>query len=93
MKIDALHGNLLSGATLTRVSITDSAGHPFLKADSISLRYVLRSFVSQKLEFNDVVVYHPDVVVARLPDGPWNYRILWPATKPPATSRQRSSPN
>ena len=84
VKIDAVHGNLLSGATLTRFSIMDSAGRPFLKTDSISLRYVLRSFLASKLEFDDVVLYHPDVVVARLPNGPWNYRILWPATPPPA---------
>ncbi len=84
VKIDAVHGNLLSGATLTHFSITDSAGHPFLTTDSLSLRYVLRSFLGSKLEFDDVVLYHPDVVVARLPNGPWNYRILWPATPPPA---------
>lgn len=84
VKIEAVHGNLLSGATLTRFAITDSAGHPFLKTDSVSLRYVLRSFLASKLEFDDVVLYHPDVVVARLPNGPWNYRILWPATPPPA---------
>ena len=84
VKVGAMHGNLLGGATLVRVSITDSAGHPFLKADSISLTYVLRSFFSQRLEFDNVVVYHPDVVVARLPNKEWNYRILWPATPPRA---------
>nr|MDQ2667570.1 hypothetical protein [Gemmatimonadota bacterium] len=84
VKIDAVHGNLLSGATLTHFTITDSAGHPFLKTDSVSLRYVLSNFLSSKLNFDNVVLYHPDVVVARLPNGPWNYRILWPATPPPA---------
>ena len=84
VRIDAMHGNLLSGATLVKVSITDSASHPFLTADSISLRYVMRSFFSNKLYFDDVTVYHPDVVVARLPNGPWNYRILWPASGPRA---------
>ena len=84
VKVDAMHGNLLSGATLVRVSITDSAGHPFLKADSISLQYVPRSFLSQRLDFDNVIVYHPDVVVARLPGAEWNYRILWPATPPRA---------
>ncbi|MES2176233.1 MAG: translocation/assembly module TamB domain-containing protein [Gemmatimonadota bacterium] len=78
VKIDALRGNLLNGATAVRVSIADSAGNSFLKADSISLRYVIRSFFSSRLEFSDVVVYRPDVVIARLPNGPWNYRILWP---------------
>ncbi len=79
VKVEQMHGNLLSGATLTRVSITDSAGNPFLQADSISLRYEVSNFFSKRLDFSDVVLYHPDVVVARLPNGPWNYRTLWPA--------------
>ncbi len=82
VKIEAMHGNLLSGAMLTNVSIADSAGHPFFKADSISLRYVLKSFLASHLNFDDVVIYHPDVVAARLPNGDWNYRVLWPATPP-----------
>ena len=81
VKVETLHGNLLSGAMLGRVSITDSAGNPFLKADSISLRYVLRNFVSSRLDFDDVVLYHPEVVVARRPGGEWNYRVLWPPSK------------
>ncbi len=84
VKADAMHGNLLSGATLVHVSITDSAAHPFLTADSITLHYVPRSFLAQRLDFDNVIVYHPDVVVSRLPNGPWNYRILWPATPPRA---------
>jgi translocation and assembly module TamB len=80
VKIDAMHGNLMSGATLVNFSISDSAGHPFFKSDSVSLRYVLSSFFSQHLDFDDVVIYHPDVVAARLPDGDWNYRTLWPST-------------
>ncbi len=78
VRVAEIHGNLLSGGTLVRVSITDSAGHPFLTADSISGRYVIRSFFSQRLDFSDVVLYHPDLVAARLPGGEWNYRILWP---------------
>lgn len=78
VRVGELHGNLLSGGTLVRVSITDSAGHPFLTADSISGRYVLQTFFSQRLDFSDVVLYHPDLVAARLPGGEWNYRILWP---------------
>ena len=80
VRIEAIHGNLLSGATLVKFSIADSAGHHFFKADSVSLRYVLRSFFASHLEFDNVVVYHPDVVAARLPNGDWNYRTLWPST-------------
>ena len=79
VKIESMHGNLLSGATLANVSITDSAKRPFLKADSIRLRYVLSNFFSSRLDFDDVVLYRPDVVAARYPGGEWNYRVLWPS--------------
>ncbi|MEO8335614.1 MAG: translocation/assembly module TamB domain-containing protein [bacterium] len=80
VQVGSMHGNLLSGSTLVKVSIADSAGRPFLKADSITLRYVLRNFLSSRLDFDDVVLYHPIVVVARYPDGEWNYKTLWPST-------------
>jgi translocation and assembly module TamB len=82
VKIGAVHGNLLSGATFVGVSITDSTGNPFLVADSLSGHYVIRRFLSKKIEIDDLVLYHPRVVVERLPGGEWNYRRLWPQTKP-----------
>lgn len=83
VKIAAVHGNLLSGATFVGVSITDSTGRPFLRADSLSGRYVLRSLLSKKIYLDDLVLYHPQVVVEKLPGGQeWNYRRLWPQSKP-----------
>ena len=80
VKIESMRGNLLDGATLVRVSITDSAGNPFLAADSIRATYVVRRFFSKRLEFADVVLYRPEFVVAKRPGQEWNYRILWPST-------------
>jgi translocation and assembly module TamB len=84
VKIGELHGNLLTGATLVDVSITDSAGRPFLAADSLSARYVLRAFLSRHIYLDDVTLYRPHVVVEKLPGGEWNYRRLWPQEKPGA---------
>jgi translocation and assembly module TamB len=78
VKIGALHGDLLRGATLVNISITDSAGRPFLEADSLSGRYTLRSFLTKKLWLRDVVLYQPAVVVEKLPGQAWNYQLLWP---------------
>ena len=73
VKIGAVHGNLLSGATFVGVTITDSAGRPFLKADSLTGHYVLRSFLSKKVHIDDLVLYRPQVVVEKLPGGQdWN---------------------
>lgn len=80
--IGAIHGNLLTGATLVDVSITDSAGRPFFAADSLSGRYVLRGFLSKHVYLDDVTLYRPRVVVEKLPGGEWNYRRLWPQEKP-----------
>jgi translocation and assembly module TamB len=82
VKIDALHGNLLSGATFVGVSITDSAGRPFFAADSLTGHYLIRSLLSKRIYVDDLVLYHPQVVVEKLPGGEWNYRRLWPQTKP-----------
>lgn len=82
VKIGELHGNLLSGATMTGVSITDSAGRPFLAADSLSARYVVRGLISRHVLLDNVVLFRPRVVVEKLPGGQWNYQRLWPQTKP-----------
>jgi translocation and assembly module TamB len=83
VKIGGIRGNLLTGATITGISITDSAGRPFLEADSLSGRYTIGSFLSKRIEIRDLVIYRPDIVMEKLPNGhDWNYRILWPATKP-----------
>ena len=78
VRLGALHGNLLSGATFAGVSIVDSAGRPFLVADSVSARYGIRSFFARRIQLSDVVLYRPHVVVERLPGADWNYRLLWP---------------
>ena len=82
VRIGAVQGNLLGGATLVDISITDSAGQPFLAADSLTGHYVLRSFLSKKIEIDGLVLYRPRVVVEKLPGGEWNYRRLWPQSAP-----------
>ena len=79
VKIGAVHGNLLKGAMLVDISITDSAGRPFLKADSLGGSYVVRGLLSKRIDIDKLVFYRPRVVVEKLPGGQeWNYRRLWP---------------
>jgi translocation and assembly module TamB len=85
VKIGAVHGNLLTGATFVDVAITDSAGRPFLKADSLTGHYVLRTVLAKHIDINDLVLYRPTVVVERVPGGDWNYRKLWPQLGKPST--------
>ncbi len=78
VRIGAVHGNLLTGATFVGVSITDSAGRPFFRADSLSGTYGIRDFLSKRIQPSDMVLFHPAFVVEKLPGGQWNYNRLWP---------------
>lgn len=78
VRIGSLSGNLLTGATLAGVSITDSAGAPFLAADSVVARYSLRTLFSKRIFLQDVRLVNPVVVVDQPPGGKWNYERLFP---------------
>jgi hypothetical protein len=83
VRIGGVRGNLLGGATITGISITDSTGRPFLKADSLSGRYSIGSLIGKRVAIKDLVIYRPEIVVERLPgDTAWNYRRLWPRSRP-----------
>lgn len=76
--IERIDGDLLSGAVLANVSIEDSAGATFLRADTVALRYSLRSFLSRALIFRDVRLISPVLVLEQAEDGAWNFARLFP---------------
>jgi len=76
--IGSVSGNLLQGITLHDVVITDSARAPFVKADEIWARYSLGTLRGKKLEFNDVKLVRPIIVLDKQPGGKWNYDRIFP---------------
>jgi translocation and assembly module TamB len=76
--IGSITGNLLHGITLHDVVITDSARAPFVKADEIWAKYSLGTLPGKKLEFNDVKLVRPIIVIDKQPDGKWNYDRIFP---------------
>lgn len=58
---------LASGAVLHGVRVTSPAEEPFFYADSVLLRYSLRTFVSGDVVFSRVEVWNPDVVIEKMP--------------------------
>lgn len=78
VRIGKVKGHLLFGATLVDVSIRDSAGAPFLDADTIKLRYSLRSFLSKQLVFSKVRLARPRVVLDQPPGQKWNFERIFP---------------
>jgi autotransporter translocation and assembly factor TamB len=76
--IGGVTGNLLYGVTLHDVVITDSSRAPFVKADEIWAKYSLATLRGKKLEFDDVKLVRPVIVIDKHPGGKWNYDRIFP---------------
>lgn len=83
VKIGRLHGNLLVGARLADVVIADTAGRPFLNADTLELRYSLRSLLRKHLVLSDVRVVNGVMVLDQPPGEEWNYARIFPLSPEP----------
>jgi autotransporter translocation and assembly factor TamB len=88
VRVGKVSGNLLTGATLSDVFIGDSAGRPFLQADTVILHYSWRSFLSKHLIFRDVRLVRPYVTMDRPPGGKWNFERIFPQD----TSKRQDQP-
>ncbi len=73
-------GNLLKGFTAHDVVITDSAKAPFVKADEIWARYSLGTLRGKRIEFYEVRLVRPVIVIDKQPgpNGKWNYDRIFP---------------
>ncbi|HZD84886.1 MAG TPA: hypothetical protein VE052_03150, partial [Gemmatimonadaceae bacterium] len=76
--IGSISGNLLKGFTLHDVVITDSARAPFIKADEIWARYSLSTLRGKRIDFRQVKLVRPVIVIDRQPGGKWNYERIFP---------------
>lgn len=85
VKVGPIHGNLLTGATIDGISISDSTGAPFFRADTVTIRYSLRGLLRQRVELAHVRLVRPVVVLDRPPGLAWNFSRIFPSdtTKPP----------
>ncbi len=76
--IGSVSGNLLNGFTMHDVVITDSARAPFVKADEIWARYSLGTLRGKKIDFREVRLVRPVIVIDKQPGGKWNYDRIFP---------------
>jgi uncharacterized protein involved in outer membrane biogenesis len=71
-------GNLLKGFTVHDLTVTDSSGAPFIDVDSLTASYGLNNLRRKHIEFNDLTLYHPIIVLDRQPGGKWNWDRIFP---------------
>jgi len=88
-KIGGLHGDLLHGVELSDISITDSSGAPFVSARRAAVHYSVADLLHKHLDFHDVVLDHPVVVLTQSASGIWNYARVFPSSGAPSDTSQR----
>ena len=83
--VDRVDGNLLNGATIVGLTITDSAHAPFVKADTVVATYGIGDLINKRIYLDNVRIVHPVIVLDRMPGGKWNYDRIFPrdTTQPP----------
>lgn len=78
VSVGDVHGNLLTGVVIEDVVIVDSAGRPFLSADTLEMRYSLRSLMRKHIVLQDVRLVRPLIVLDQPPGEKWNFERLFP---------------
>jgi len=78
VRIGRISGNLLKGFTVHDISVTDSAGAPLAKADSLTTSYGLNNLRTKHIEFDDLTLFHPVVILDRKPGERWNWDRIFP---------------
>jgi hypothetical protein len=72
-----LEGGLFTGARLYEIVLRDPDGQPLVSADSAYIDYRLATFFGGDVVITRLVLYHPDVLIYRLPgDSLWNYQVV-----------------
>ena len=78
VRMGPVTGNLLKGFTIHDLVITDSSGAPFIAVDEVTAGYGLNTLRQKHIEFDDLRLVRPVVVLDRLPGGKWNYDRIFP---------------
>ena len=87
VRIGRLSGNMLHGVMIHNFSILDSTGGAFVAVDSMIADYSVLSLLRRRIWLRNAVVYRPVIVLAKPPDGVWNWRRIFPrdtTPKPPS---------
>jgi autotransporter translocation and assembly factor TamB len=88
--IGKVTGNLLKGFTLHDVVITDSARAPFIKVDEMWARYSFSTLRGKKIDFREVKLVRPFIVLDRQPGGKWNYDRIFPRDTTTSTGPRKT---
>jgi hypothetical protein len=76
LDIQRLRGNLFTGATLTGVSLVDSAKQPVFSARRVKVDYALLPLLRRRVVIEKLVLDTPTMVFDKRPGQRWNFQSL-----------------
>ena len=77
LTVESVQGNLLTGAMLHGVTLTDTAGVALANVDSAFIRYRLATLTGGDIVIGRLTAWGADVHIFRLPgDSLWNYQEI-----------------
>jgi len=77
LTIERLEGNLISGARIYGLNLSDHAGSPLAIVDSAHIQYRVASFVGGDMIINRLVAWNARIDIFRMPgDSLWNYQAI-----------------
>ena len=80
VEIGRIEGNVLGRFSINDISITDSAGNPFLAAERVTATLDSRGLLSRRITLSDVELVKPVVRLTKLPESSWNYAEIFRTT-------------
>jgi autotransporter translocation and assembly factor TamB len=87
LHVERLRGNLFSGATLTGISVVDSAGNPVFSAGRVRIDYALLPLLHRQVVVKRLVLDTVAMVLDKRPGQRWNFQALMrPGGAPADTS-------
>jgi translocation and assembly module TamB len=83
VRIGGIGGNLLDGIVMTDFSIADTAGRPFVSADTVVADYRLIAFAKKRVQLHSLRLVRPLVIFDKLEDEDWNWESIFPEDTTP----------
>jgi translocation and assembly module TamB len=90
VRIGRISGNLLKGFTVHDLVVTDSSGAPFIAVDSMTTNYGLNTLRNKHIEFDQITLFHPVIVIDKQPGGKWNYDRILPRDTTTAHGKEKT---
>ena len=90
--VGRISDGFFTGVTIDSLAIRDPEDSLFISTGQVTARYDLRDLLAQRILLHDVRAEHPVVHIRQHENGQWNFRDVFPESKPTAFQGKPNSP-